>query len=144
MTQGPSPPIVDDVSQPIDLSDPSVRARLSPVAIHAFFVIMERWKIGGEDARTLLGDIASESCDELKNQPQRMLDAYTLARISCLLGIYKALNILYSDNLTDEWIRLPNSNPVFGGQSPLAYMIKGGLQAIQTVRKLLDAIKEGT
>ena len=32
-----------------------------------------------------------------------------------------------------------NSNAIFGGSTPLAYMVSGGLLAMQTVRKLLDA-----
>jgi hypothetical protein len=139
----PFHPIIDEVLQPADLSDASVRERLSPVAIHAFFAVMQRWKIGDDDARALLGNIAREDYDGLRNQPQPILDADTLTRISYLVGIYKALNILYSDNLADEWIRFPNQNPIFNGQSPLAYMIKGELPAMQTVRRLLDAVREG-
>ena len=43
------------------------------------------------------------------------------------------------DKLADEWVHLPNTNPVFAGRSPLAYMLAGGLIAMQTVRKLLAA-----
>jgi hypothetical protein len=45
--------------------------------------------------------------------------------------------------LADAWITLPNSNRIFGGQTPLAYMMKGGLPAMQTVRRLLDARRGG-
>ena len=45
--------------------------------------------------------------------------------------------------IADEWVRLPNSNPIFGGTTPLAYMIRGGLPAMQTVRRLLDARRAG-
>ena len=58
-------------------------------------------------------------------------------------GIYKALHILYGDKLADEWVKLPNKNPMFGGRTPLAYMLGGGLLAMQTVRKLLDARRGG-
>ena len=36
-------------------------------------------------------------------------------------------------------MRLPNSNRIFGGDTPLAYMVSGGVPAMQTVRRLLDA-----
>ena len=62
---------------------------------------------------------------------------------SRLVGIYKALHILYGDELADQWIGLPNRNAIFGGATPLAYMISGGLLALQTVRKLLDARRGG-
>jgi hypothetical protein len=71
------------------------------------------------------------------------LDADTLTRLSYLVGIFKALNILYSEALADAWIKRPNANRIFGGQTPLAYMIKGGLPALQVVRRLLDARRGG-
>ena len=59
------------------------------------------------------------------------------------VGIFKGLNILYSEALADAWIQRPNANRIFGGQTPLAYMIKGGLPAMQVVRRLLDARRGG-
>jgi hypothetical protein len=64
-------------------------------------------------------------------------------RISFLTGIFKALNILYSGKLADRWVQLPNSNPVFAGETPLKYMVKGGLPALMRVRQLLDARRGG-
>ncbi|MDT3684176.1 MAG: DUF2384 domain-containing protein [Pseudorhodoplanes sp.] len=136
-------PIIDEVLQPADLSDASVRERLSPVAIHAFFAVMQTWKTGDDDARALLGNIPREDYDELRTLPRRILDADALTRISCLVGIYKALNILYSEELANAWVRLPSSNQHFDRQSPITYMIKGGWPAMQTVRRLLDAVREG-
>lgn len=72
-----------------------------------------------------------------------MLEADRLTRISYLIGIFKALRILHSEPLADEWVQLPNSNPIFGGQTPLAYMLRGGLPAMETVRRLLDARRAG-
>ena len=45
--------------------------------------------------------------------------------------------------LANEWVHLPNRNPVFAGEAPLAYMIRGGLPALQTVRRLLDSRRAG-
>ena len=40
-------------------------------------------------------------------------------------------------------VQLPNSNPVFAGETPLKYMVKGGLPALMRVRQLLDARRGG-
>jgi hypothetical protein len=72
-----------------------------------------------------------------------VLDTDRLLRVSYLVGIFKALNILYSTALADAWMRLPNSNRIFGGQTPLAYVMNGGLPAMQTVRRFLDARRGG-
>ncbi len=83
------------------------------------------WKLRDEDARGLLGRISNGTYYSLKRRPSKTLDQDKLARISLLLGIFKALNILYNKKLADAWVQLPNSNPMFGGESPLAAMIKG-------------------
>ena len=96
-----------------------------------------------EDARELLGGLSSSTFYEWKKNPDRVLEVDRITRISYLLGIYKALHILYGDKLADEWITLPNKNPVFAGRTPLSQMLAGGLLAMQTVRKLLDARRGG-
>jgi hypothetical protein len=127
----------------VDLTTKAERERLSPSAVRAFLNIIARWAIRDEVARTLLGGMSNGPYYEMKKSPSRVLDTDRLLRISYLVGIFKALNILYSRNLADAWITLPNSNRIFGGQTPLAYMMKGGLPAMQTVRRLLDARRSG-
>ena len=127
----------------VDLSAKSERERLSRSAITAFLNIMEKWGVRDEDARALLGGMSNGPFYEMKKNPNRTLDADTLTRLSYLVGIFKALNILYSEALADAWIQRSNSNRIFGGQTPLAYMIKGGLPALQVVRRLLDARRGG-
>ena len=73
----------------------------------------------------------------------RVLDEDRLRRISYLVGIFKALSILYSDELADRWMQLPNKNRIFGGMTPHAYLMQGGLPAFATLRRLLDARRGG-
>jgi len=128
---------------PPDLSSRSERQRLSGGALKAFFRIMQAWRVRDEDARALLGGVTNGPFYEMKRNPDRLIDTDRLTRISYLIGIFKALRILHSESLADEWVRLPNQNPIFGGQTPLAYLIRGGLPAMQTVRRLLDARRAG-
>jgi hypothetical protein len=127
----------------VDLSDKDTRARLSASALKAFFNIMEHWQVRDEDARALLGGVSNGPFYEMKKNPDRVLEADKLLRVSYLVGIFKALNILYSEKLADAWVQRPNSNRLFGGETALAYMIKGGVPALQTVRRLLDARRGG-
>jgi uncharacterized protein (DUF2384 family) len=124
--------------RPADLSDREVQEKLSPAAIRAFFSLAGHWKLRDEDARALLGGISNGSFYQLKRTP-KTLDQDKLTRISLLAGIFKALNVLYSTKLADAWIQLPNTNPIFGGESPLACMLKGGVPTMIRVRQLLDA-----
>jgi hypothetical protein len=127
----------------VDLTSKTERERLSPSAVRAFFKLIDRWQIRDDDAKALLGGISNGPYYEMKKDPDRVLDADRLQRISYLIGIFKALNILYSKKLADAWITLPNSNRIFGGRSPLQYILRGGLPAMQTVRRLLDARRGG-
>jgi hypothetical protein len=128
----------------VDISSKEERERLSPSVLRAFFNIADRWRIRDEDARQLLGGISNGPYYQIKKSPEkRTLDTDTLLRVSYLIGIFKALNILHSEDLADKWINLPNRNPIFKGIAPLQYMMRGGIPAMQIVRRLLDARRGG-
>ncbi|MDX3893155.1 MbcA/ParS/Xre antitoxin family protein [Pusillimonas sp.] len=127
----------------VDLNAQPVRKRLSASALKGFFKLAQAWKLRDEDACVLLGGVSSSSYYEWKKKPERVLEVDRLTRISYLLGIYKSLHILYGDDLADKWVHLPNRNALFGGRTPLAYMMEGGLIAMQAVRQLLDARRGG-
>ena len=127
----------------VDLTARDERERLSPAALRGFFNIMARWQVRDEDARALLGGVSNGPYYEWKRRPERTLDTDTLQRISYLVGIFKSLHILHGEALADEWVCLPNANGLFGGQTPLDFMRRGGIPAMQTVRRLLDARRAG-
>jgi len=127
----------------INLSDRAERERLSPDAVRAFLNIMAHWKIRDGDARRLLGGISNGAYYVLKKGGDRALDEDRLRRVSYIVGIFKALNILYSEELADRWMHLPNKNRIFGGITPHRYLMQGGLPAFATVRRLLDARRGG-
>jgi hypothetical protein len=127
----------------VDLSRKENRTRLSPAAIKGLLRIATHWNLRDDDTRRLLGGISSGSFYGLKNRAVKTLDEDQLTRISLLIGIYKALNILYGQKLADAWMALPNTNTMFGGESPLNYVKKGGIPALLRVRQLLDARRGG-
>ncbi len=127
----------------VGLSEKKNHARLSPSAIKGLLRIADFWQLRDEDTRVLLGGISSGSFYALKQRAPKKLSEDQLTRISLIVGIYKALNILYSRKLADAWISLPNTNPMFGGDSPLNYMKNGGIPAFVRVRQLLDARRGG-
>jgi hypothetical protein len=127
-----------------DIDGPLVAARYSVRSIAGDFNIVDRWSVRDEDARQLLGGVSNGPYYAMKRSAEgRVLDTDRLLRISYLIGIFKALNILHGQPLASEWVRLPNTNRIFVGSTPLAYMMKGGVPAMQTVRRLLDARRGG-
>jgi len=127
----------------VDLNSRAERERLSQSALKGFFRLASAWKLRDEDARELLGGLSSSAFYDWKKNPDRLLEVDRITRISYLLGIYKSLHILYGDKLADEWVQLPNTNPILAGRTPLAFMLGGGLLAMQSVRRLLDARRGG-
>jgi len=119
--------------------DPKVRRQMSGPAMRAFFGIADAWRLTNEERRALLGWPPESTFYKYKTGEVGVLAFDTLMRISLLLGIYKDLHILYpDDDLADRWIRLPNSNPLFGGRPALTLMTEGGMDALYQVRRLLD------
>ena len=127
----------------IDLSLKANQEKLSRSAVPAFFKIAQAWQLRDESARQLLGGVSNGVFYQLKRGQKKVLDQDKLTRISLLLGIFKALNLLYSRKLADSWMGLQNANPIFHGETPLTYVVKGGVPALVRVRQLLDARRGG-
>lgn len=122
-----------------DRHSPQVRKRLSAPAIRTFFNVAEAWNLSVKEQLALLGFPAPSTYHKYKSGQIGTLSFDTLTRISLVLGIYKGLHILYPErSLADNWVRLPNSNPLFGGNPALQVMMDGGIDGLHQVRRLLD------
>ncbi|WP_373007002.1 MbcA/ParS/Xre antitoxin family protein [Hyphomonas sp.] len=63
-----------------------------------------------------------------------------MERASYLLGIYRALQILFADEAqSDQWLHAPNDNPLFGGAAPIEKMLDGFVVDLAVVREHLDS-----
>lgn len=118
---------------------------MSGAAIRAFGNISQLWQLGVEEQLTLLGDPPRSTFYKWKKQPETAhLGRDTLERISYLLGIYKALQILLPEpKAADSWIKKPNAAPLFGGKSALDRMLSGNVSDLYVVHQYLDAMRGG-
>jgi hypothetical protein len=127
-----------------NLSDPVERERLSASAIKGFLNISRRWHLNEQQARGLLGGIASSTFHAWKTRPEgKKLDQDTLTRISLLIGIFKALNIYFGQPWAARWVTLANRGSIFSGSSPVEYMVRHGLPGMMQVRRMLDMWRGG-
>ncbi len=119
----------------------SASSKVDPVAaLRGFFHIAGAWGATAEEARVLLGTPAERTYYAWRAGSAVRVPADTLRRIGYVAGIYKALQILYSDpHLADGWVKRPNS--AFGGQTPLARMCAGDVTDLAAVRNYLDAAR---
>ena len=123
-----------------DRTDPAVRRRLSAPALRTFFQIARRWDLSATEERALLGWPPASTFHKYKAGDAGVLSFDTLTRVSLVLGIYKALQLLYADPaFADRWMRMPNANPLFAGTSPVALVAGSGLDGLFQIRRLLDA-----
>src|ERR1700730_8884112 len=108
--------------------------------LRAFTRIAELWHLSIAEQLTLLGLSSRSTFFKWRKEPQVRLPRDTLERISYILGIYKALQLLLPDTrAADEWIRRPNEASVFGGRSALDRMLSGNVADLYIVRQYLDA-----
>src|SRR6516165_6524101 len=98
----------------------SASAAAGAAGLRAFARIAELWDLSVAQQLTLLGIHSRSTYFKWRKDPHARLPRDTLERLSYLLGIYKALQLLLPvPQAADEWIRRPNTEPVFGGRSAL-------------------------
>jgi len=121
------------------------RKGLSGPALKAFFRIAELWNLSNEDQMTLLGVTTPSTFFKWKRDADSAkLTKDTMERISYILGIYKALQILLPrPEAADSWIKKPNTATFFGGKSALDRMLSGQVADLYVVRQYLDAQRGG-
>ena len=115
-------------------------ARLGPAGMRAFFNLAKLWKLSGEQQQKLLA-LPRSTLAKYRAHPESVqLGPDTVERLSYLLGIYKALQILIPDTAqADEWVHRPNEAPLFAGRSALDRMLGGHVSDLYVVRQYLDA-----
>ncbi len=119
----------------------NTEAQLAAAGLTAFFSIAEEWGLDAEQQRALLGEPGRSTFFKWKKTKTGQLSRDTLDRISYVLGIYKALHILFPAQAAREWLNHPNQEPLFQGRSPLEHLASGSLIALADVRRYLDAAR---
>jgi hypothetical protein len=104
--------------------------------------LFQRWALKDDQAATLLGDLSTKTISRWRKGELGRVSRDLADRMSNLLGVHKALRIVYSDPQRGyDWIRRENS--AFGGASALDVMLGGGLMDIVRVRRYLDSVRGG-
>jgi len=121
----------------------SDQAEIGRVALTFFFNLMDHWQCTADQQRVLLGSIGNTTYFNWKKRPSVRLPHDTLERISYLMGIHKALRILFSNQpeRSYEWAHKENTAPPFNGRSALNYMLGGRVVDLADVRRYLDAVR---
>ncbi|CAO1666575.1 hypothetical protein NYA28ABAC_02705 [Salinicola sp. NYA28a] len=120
------------------------RQDMSAAAMRTYPNIVRDWQLKEQEAALLLGATDSTYRRWRKTPDKAALDVSQLERMSLILGIYKALQILLPrTDAADSWLRRPNRNALFGGQAPLDRLRSGLVSDLYEVRRHLDAVRGG-
>jgi len=125
-----------DSSPDIDLRARDSRERLARMVV----ALLDHWKLAPNDQALLLGLSAqSRSSIARYRRGEPLADsADLLARAGHLLGIHKALRILFPHDrdLAYRWVTTPNRR--FADATPLDVMKRHGYEGMLAVRRYLD------
>jgi transcriptional regulator with XRE-family HTH domain len=119
---------------------PDLKTRESRTQLARMIVqLLDHWQLNATDQSLLLG-LSSQSRSTLSRyrRGEPLADsADLLARAGHLLGIHKALRILFPHDrdLAYRWVSAPNRR--FGERAPLEIM-KQGFEGLLAVRRYLD------
>ena len=112
-----------------------------PASLEGFFGIAERWQLTTDEQLKLLGSPGRSTYFKWKKEGGT-LPRDTVERISHLLAIFKALEILLPDTkAADSWVR--KSNKYFHDRSALDVMLNGQFVDIFGVRQYVDSQRGG-
>ena len=102
--------------------------------------LFDRWEIRDNEAAILLGGIAPRTYQRWKTKEYGRVGPDLSARLSNLMGIHKALRLLFKEATRGYgWIKRPND--AFEGKSALEVMLGGHLTDLMRVRHYLDAMR---
>lgn len=110
------------------------------VALKGFFRITEEWGCSNEERSKLLGGPSRTTLHNYSKLNPVKLSNDTMERISYILGIYKALQLLYpTHERANRRIRLGTSEVPFCGKSAMEFMTQGSMMNLMMARQYFDA-----
>ena len=126
----------------------SDRARLSGPGLRTFRNIANLWDLSETQRRAALGYPPRSTYHawlrKAVNRDSLSLPFDTLLRISAILGICKALSVLFhNQGQAQQWLKGVHKGTVFSGAAPLDFIIDGGQDGMMTVRRYLDGWRGG-
>ncbi|QXF12807.1 MULTISPECIES: MbcA/ParS/Xre antitoxin family protein [Sphingopyxis] len=116
----------------------SKRKDLTGPALRTFFRIAEAWGLKETEQMSLLGLDKRSTFQSWKRGAVASIPKDALERISYVMGIYKALQILLP-RTANEWVHKPNKIALFGGRPAIERMTSGNVADLFVVRQYLDA-----
>lgn len=131
--------LVENIAQQMP-SDGGYSAQQVQAMQRAIIRLFAHWNVTDKDAAILMGGISPKTFARWKNREYGKVSRDQADRMSLLMGIHKALRIIYSDAVRGyRWIGAPSD--LFDGRSALDIMLRGGIEDIRRIRTYLDSVR---
>ncbi len=130
---------LDVASQPAQ-SVADISATDAQIGAKAVVALFRHWKLSDAEACQLLGGVSIATYNRWKRGEIGRIGIDLQTRLSLLLGIHKALRLLFTDNARAYgWVSQPNQD--FSGRRALDVMLDGQITDLLRIRSYLDAVR---
>ena len=124
-------------------ADEKDRARLSEVAVKAFLNLARAWDLSNAEAAALIG-VSPSSLDRMKRGARPIAQpGPDDPRLGAGRHLQGPASSVRRRRPPTQWVRRPNSGPLFERRTPIEAMIEGGIPAMLDVRRYVDAVRGG-
>lgn len=104
--------------------------------------ILHKWGATDAEAALILGGLSPKTLRRWGQGQYGRVNRDLADRMSYILGIHKALRIVFADAVTGhEWMQRPNA--AFDGATPLQLLMQGGMDDLRRLRRYLDSVRGG-
>jgi hypothetical protein len=104
--------------------------------------IFGRWGVTDVDAAVILGGISPKTYRRWRDGEYGRVNRDLADRMSSVLGIHKALRIIFSEPAQGyRWMNQANAR--FAGQTPVQVLRGGGMEDLRRLRRYLDSVRGG-
>lgn len=138
--------MLNAIQTSVELPIPDLGEGYSQDELHAMqravIALFAKWNVSDVDAAVILGGLAPKTFRRWKVGDYGRVNRDLADRMSNLLGIHKALRIIFSEPVRGyEWVQADNK--AFAGKSALTVLKQGGMEDIIRIRRYLDSLRGG-
>lgn len=130
--------LVEKRSEPV--ASPAISDAEGAAMARAAVNLFRHWGVTDAEACILLGGLSKRTYGRWKEGDIGRLSIDQKSRLSLLMGIHKALRLLFTEQArVYEWVGKPNA--AFDGKRAIDIMLGGYLTDLIRVRQYLDAVR---
>ncbi|CAN7572565.1 DUF2384 domain-containing protein [Agrobacterium tumefaciens] len=113
------------------------------VIVKAILRAFSQWELTNQDSADLF-DVPIATWNRMKSGTFKgKLDQDKKTRASLIVGLFKGLRLYFNGPLTYGWPKRSNTDAIFGGKTPIQFMIEGGIPAMIQTRRYIDGLRGG-